>query len=465
MAYRRNAERMKLKHSKRSKTHKFEVGEFASLRIPRIDRSSTDLQRLPCVIVQVLGKAQTMYRLRCKYGVLQTCFHAGDLEQFKGTHRIPVNGWEQQARVTVREAARHASPWNSFTKNRCNCKPGTCDTRKCHCKKTGIECSTHCHKGERCENKLCDTRGENPEDRVIGATTAVHDVSGDYDSKTTFCTCRTRCHSRKKCPCKAAKNTCTVLCHPQHTCVNVPITQTPVTVSIVERDDDTHSTNTKDWTICGSVPLKTEHKETLQSTAWLDDSLIRAAQFLLKEQFPHVGGLQSPLLGDKLAMEPQAGEFVQILCIRKTHWICVSTVGCEPSSINVYDSMQGRLDTHTRKLVADILQSKQQHIDIRYHDVQWQSSKMATGVKDDSEGVFVTYLDTTFPPDGKRTRSAIVRRSFAQQIVSHLKGQENPDKAFRHFVKKGQFRLLDLPAVGIRDALVVQVKQEKKVML
>ena len=85
---------------------------------------------------------------------------------------------------------------------------------------------------------------------------------------------------------------------------------------------------------------------------------------------------------------------------------------------------------------------------------------MATGVKDDSEDV--TYLDTTFPPDGKRTRSAIVRRSFAQQIVSHLKGQENPDKAF---VKKGQFRLLDLPAVGIRDALVVQVKQEKKVML
>ena len=92
-------------------------------------------------------------------------------------------------------------------------------------------------------------------------------------------------------------------------------------------------------------------------------------------------------------------------------------------------------------------------------------SKMATGVKDDSEDV--TYLDTTFPPDGKRTRSAIVRRSFAQQIVSHLKGQENPDKAFRHFVKKGQYlvRLLDLPAVGIRDALVVQVKQEKKVML
>ena len=146
----------------------------------------------------------------------------------------------------------------------------------------------------------------------------VHDVSSDYDSKKTFCTCRTRCHSSKKCPCKAAKNTCTILCHPQHTCVNVPITQTPVTVLIVEREDDTYSTNTKPvWINCGSIPLTTSHKEILQSTEWLDDSLIRAAQFLLKEQFQHIGGLQSPLLGGKFAMEPQAGEFVQILCMRK----------------------------------------------------------------------------------------------------------------------------------------------------
>ena len=74
-------------------------------------------------------------------------------------------------------------------------------------------------------------------------------------------------------PVKQQNTLALFFCHPQHTCVNVPITQTPVTVSIVERDDDTHSTNTKDWTNCGSVPLKTEHKEILQSTAWLDDSL------------------------------------------------------------------------------------------------------------------------------------------------------------------------------------------------
>ena len=66
VAYQKNAERMKQKHFK---IHKFEVGEYASLRIPRIDQTSTDLQHLPCVIVEVIGKAQTMYRLRCKCGV------------------------------------------------------------------------------------------------------------------------------------------------------------------------------------------------------------------------------------------------------------------------------------------------------------------------------------------------------------------------------------------------------------
>ncbi len=81
-----------------------------------------------------------------------------------------------------------------------------------------------------------------------------------------------------------------------------------------------------------------------------------------------------------------------------------------------------------------------------------------------SETVFQTYLDETFPSDGKRTRSAIVRESFARKIVNYLKGeQQDADKGFRHFVKKSGFELLDLPSVGIRDALVIRVKEEKKV--
>ena len=41
----------------------FNVGDFVSVRIPRIDRSSTDSHRLPCVIVERLGETFHLYRL------------------------------------------------------------------------------------------------------------------------------------------------------------------------------------------------------------------------------------------------------------------------------------------------------------------------------------------------------------------------------------------------------------------
>ena len=67
------------------------------------------------------------------------------------------------------------------------------------------------------------------------------------------------------------------------------------------------------------------------------------------------------------------------------------------------------------------------------------------------------YLDT------KRTRSAVIRKKLAQKIINYLKGTDIGDKAFRHFVKNSGFKLLDLPSLGIRDALVVKLKQAKQV--
>ena len=82
----------------------------------------------------------------------------------------------------------------------------------------------------------------------------------------------------------------------------------------------------------------------------------------------------------------------------------------------------------------------------------------------DSESAFRQYLENAFPIDGKRTRSAVIRQALAEKIASYLKGSaQNSDKIFRHFVKKSGFELLDLPSVGIRDALVVRVKEEHKV--
>lgn len=87
-----------------------------------------------------------------------------------------------------------------------------------------------------------------------------------------------------------------------------------------------------------------------------------------------------------------------------------------------------------------------------------------TRMAEASKAAFEKYLIDTFPIDGKRGRSAVIRRSLAKRIVGFLKNEsDGGDKAFRHFVKKSGFQLVDLPAAGVRDVLVSAVKEDKQV--
>ena len=42
---------------------KFKEGDLVTIRIPKIDRTSTDMPSLPCLVFEVHGKAQESYRL------------------------------------------------------------------------------------------------------------------------------------------------------------------------------------------------------------------------------------------------------------------------------------------------------------------------------------------------------------------------------------------------------------------
>ena len=77
---------------------------------------------------------------------------------------------------------------------------------------------------------------------------------------------------------------------------------------------------------------------------------------------------------------------------------------------------------------------------------------------------FNKYINESFPVGAKRTRSALVRQSYADRIVRFLKdGSNEYDKNFRHLVEKSGFQLLDLPEAGLRDVLVVKISEEKQV--
>ena len=59
------------RYNKQHTTLSFVIGESVSLRIPRIDRASSDLPSLACVVVDIVGGDQSLYRLR--YDIAINC--------------------------------------------------------------------------------------------------------------------------------------------------------------------------------------------------------------------------------------------------------------------------------------------------------------------------------------------------------------------------------------------------------
>ena len=81
----------------------------------------------------------------------------------------------------------------------------------------------------------------------------------------------------------------------------------------------------------------------------MNDNHITVAQYLLKKQHPEIKGLQPPTLQYTQTFDVHHNhEFVQCLNLANNHWIMVSTIGCVPGVINVYDSLHLRLLTSLR---------------------------------------------------------------------------------------------------------------------
>ena len=62
----------------------------------------------------------------------------------------------------------------------------------------------------------------------------------------------------------------------------------------------------------------------------MTNAVINCCQTVLKQQYPHIGGLQNTCLGDTLTYIIETGEFVQVMNESVSHWITVSNIGCIP---------------------------------------------------------------------------------------------------------------------------------------
>ena len=187
------------------------------------------------------------------------------------------------------------------------------------------------------------------------------------------CMCKQRCGSRK-CPCKKEGNTCQGECHPGRQCINVT-QQLVAFINLTDTANELSAQKENCWVKVGTVNLTFDDQDALKNRShkWLNDNHITAAQNLLKSQHPHINGLQPPVLQITQTFEVHCSKpFVQILNMSQNHWITVSTIGCAPGIVKVYDSMHLRLPSSLKQIIADLMFHKGRNIKVQYINMQNQ---------------------------------------------------------------------------------------------
>ena len=117
----------------------------------------------------------------------------------------------------------------------------------------------------------------------------------------------------------------------------------------------------------------------LSPTSWLTDTLIDAAQKLLKE-ICHTPGLESVACGLTMTFAVQPGEFVQILNTGHGHWVTVSTIGEAHPSVCVYDSLYSSAGTLLEAQIASLIHTEKPEISLKFIDVPVQAGMNDCGL-------------------------------------------------------------------------------------
>ena len=116
---------------------------------------------------------------------------------------------------------------------------------------------------------------------------------------------------------------------------------------------------------------------------WLNDSIINAAQSLLKHDLCllPVGSLQNTLLIKICQCDIICDGSVQILHSGGNHWITISTVGqsavgqsAEQLTVKIYNSLDNELPQETKQQVAALLNTRESAIAFEHRPVQVNST-------------------------------------------------------------------------------------------
>lgn len=115
-------------------------------------------------------------------------------------------------------------------------------------------------------------------------------------------------------------------------------------------------------------------------TTWLTDTIIDAAQKLLKQKVWLKNGFQDVCCGRTYAFDIESSEFTQVLHTGHGHWITVSTIGTQEAEALTYDSMHPSISSSDKRQSAALLATNHNKITLKNMDVQMQSGPSGCGL-------------------------------------------------------------------------------------
>ena len=119
----------------------------------------------------------------------------------------------------------------------------------------------------------------------------------------------------------------------------------------------------KDSEWLSHLGLNEHDEELLLRNQWLSDSHISAVGHLLKEQYPFINGLFSPLIGvSAMGFQPVCDGAVQVHNNESLHWVTSTSGILNEGYVCVYDSLStGRLVPALRRQLADLYRTLKTH--------------------------------------------------------------------------------------------------------
>lgn len=107
--------------------------------------------------------------------------------------------------------------------------------------------------------------------------------------------------------------------------------------------------------------------------------IVQAVQVLLQELNPLLEGLQHPTLGCLRNFDVVSGEFIQILHTGSDQWVCVSSTGCLPGKVGLYDSLfHDVISQEIEEQTNDLLGGHS--VELQFVPVQQQTNDSNCGV-------------------------------------------------------------------------------------